>query len=80
MAYTPLIQAALTITCKDINNNSVVKTFNQVLAVNIDYAFGRLNVVDAAQGSLYFPLSATTTWTYIANTTLAPKIHTLTIT
>ena len=79
MAFTPRVQTSITITSKDINGNSIAKTFNNVLALNLDYAKGMLNVVDDVQGSLYFSLAAVATVTYTAVTSVSPVVHTVTI-
>lgn len=63
MANQPLLKATVNITAKDINNNSTLKVFNNVLNINFDYNTGRLNIVDVT-GSFYFNLSAVTTLTY----------------
>ena len=64
MAYTPLINATVKVTAKDINGNNVAKQFNQVKFINFDYTDGTVNVVDAT-GSFYFPLTPMTTLTYV---------------
>lgn len=63
MAYTPLIQARVKITVKDINGNNVAKQFNQVKNMIFDYNDGTVNIVDET-GSFYFGISAVTTLTY----------------
>ena len=68
MANTPLITATVKITCKDINNNSVAKQFNQVTGMNFDYSDGTINIIDVT-GSFYFTIRtiATLTYTIVAN-------------
>lgn len=63
MPNTPLINATVRVTARDINNNNVAKQFNAVSAINFDYAKGMVNIVDA-KGSFYFPLTPMTTLTY----------------
>ena len=67
MANTPLIFARVTITVKDINNNSVAKTFNSVLNMNFDYNDATVMILDQQQGSFYFGISKITTVTYTVN-------------
>lgn len=64
MAIVPLITTRVTITVKDINNNSVAKTFNSVRSILIDYVDATINIVDQLQGSFYFGISTVTTVTY----------------
>jgi hypothetical protein len=63
MANTPLINATVKITVKDINNNSVAKQFNNVIGMNFDYSDGTVNIIDIT-GSFYFTLKTITTLTY----------------
>lgn len=70
MANTPLINATVKITVKDINNNSVAKQFNQVKGLNFDYADGTVNIIDVT-GSFYFGISLITAFTYTIVTGLA---------
>lgn len=69
MANTPLVNARVNITAKDVNGNNIAKQFNSVLALNFDYIKGMVNVVDAT-GSFYFSLTAITTLTYTITTGL----------
>ena len=67
MANIPLVVATVSVTAKDINNNNVLKKFNDVRALNFNYDKGMFNVVDAT-GSFYFPLAsplATVTYTIV---------------
>lgn len=76
MANTPIVNATVRVTAKDINGNNVAKQFNAVSALNLDYVKGQLNVVDVT-GSFYFPLgSPLTTVTYTITTGLAGQ-HTV---
>lgn len=63
MANTPLINATVKITAKDINGNNVAKIFSAVRGLNFDYNDATVNVIDAT-GSFYFSLSALTSLTY----------------
>jgi len=63
MANVPLVNANVKITSKDINGNSIQKTFNNVSTMVFDYQLGRLNIVDTT-GSFYFSLTAVLTLTY----------------
>lgn len=67
MPNTPLLNATVKITCKDINNNSVAKQFNAVRGINIDYNDGTINIIDVT-GSFYFTLLTATTFTYTITT------------
>ena len=75
MPSTPAILGVVTITVKDINNNSVAKIFNNVRFMNIDYYDGTINIVDATQGSFYFGISLVTIFTI----TIAGTTHTIVI-
>ena len=55
MANTPAILATVKITADDINGNNVAKQFNNVSALNFDFAKGMVQVVDVT-GSFYFSL------------------------
>lgn len=66
MPLNPAINTRVTITTKDINNDSVANTFDNVINLNFDYFKGMVNVVDSLQGSFYFPLILVTTVTYTA--------------
>lgn len=63
MPNSPLINATVKITAKDINGNNIAKTFNAVKGVNIDYTDGTINVIDVT-GSFYFPMLPLTSFTY----------------
>ena len=63
MPLNPAITARVTITVKDINDNSVAKVFNAVSALNFDFSKGMVNVVDVT-GSFHFTLITITTLTY----------------
>lgn len=63
MANTPLLNAKVNITVKDINGNNVAKQFNNVTNLNFDYNDGSVNIVDAT-GSFNFTLKTETTLTY----------------
>lgn len=64
MANTPIVNARMTVTAKDINGNNVAKQFNAVHRLTLDYDKGVFNVLDAT-GSFFFPLgSPLTTVTY----------------
>lgn len=75
MAYTPRINATVKITCKDINNNSVAKQFNQVLSLSFDYNDGTVNIVDVT-GSFIFGLTLVTSLSYTIVTGLGGQ-HTV---
>lgn len=77
MANQPVIRGIVKITVKDINNNSVAKTFNNVTNVNIDYNDGTINIVDST-GSFTFGIVLVTTFTYTIVTGLAGS-HSLVI-
>ncbi len=70
MPNTPRLKATVSITVKDINNNSVAKQFNNVYNLNFDYNDGTVNIVDAT-GSFYFTLITITSLTYTITTGLA---------
>lgn len=63
MALTPIFTTQVTITVKDINNNSTALVFNNVINLNFDYFKGMVNIVDAEQGSFFFGISLVTTTT-----------------
>lgn len=65
MANTPLLNATVKITVKDLVNSSsaVLKTYSSVTGLYFDYSKGMVNVVDTT-GSFYFPLNTLTTLTY----------------
>ena len=63
MANVPILNATVRITVKDINNNSVAKTFSQVIGIHLDYVDGSVNIVDVT-GSFYFTLKTITSFTY----------------
>ncbi len=63
MANTPLINATVKITVKDINGNSVAKQFNFVTQMHFDFSDGTINIVDVT-GSFYFTLLTITSFTY----------------
>jgi hypothetical protein len=63
MPSTPVINTVVTITVKDINNNSVAKVFSNVRYMNLDFYDGTVNIVDAVQGSFYFGIALVTTFT-----------------
>lgn len=63
MSNVPLINASVTITAIDINGNSVIKQFNSVSAIHLDYSKGVINIVDAT-GSFFFGLTTLSALTY----------------
>ena len=75
MPNTPLINAVVRITVRDINNNLVAKQFNAVVSLHFDYFKGMINIVDVT-GSFYFSLSTLTTLTYTIVTGVAGQ-HTV---
>jgi hypothetical protein len=75
MPSTPAIQTTVTITTKDINNDSVANVFNNVRFLSFDYFKGMVNIVDGNQGSFFFPLLLVTTVTY----TVAGSVTTVVI-
>lgn len=64
MPTTPAINAIITITVKDINGNSVAKTYNTVKSLHFDYSKGMVSVDDAEQGMFYGSLLTITALTY----------------
>ncbi len=68
MANQPVISATAKVTAKDVNGNNIAKQYNSVLAMNIDYTKGIVNIIDVT-GSFYFPFvqMATLTYTITAN-------------
>ena len=63
MANTPLVNATVKVTAKDINGNNIAKQFNQVKSIIFDYNDATVNIIDVT-GSFYFPLTPMTTLTY----------------
>jgi hypothetical protein len=63
MANTPLVNATVKVTAKDINGNNITKQFNQVKSIIFDYNDATVNIIDVT-GSFYFPLTPMTTLTY----------------
>ena len=63
MPNTPLINATVKITAKDINGNNIAKQFNQVRGIIFDYSDATINIIDAT-GSFYFPVLPLTSFTY----------------
>jgi hypothetical protein len=63
MPLTPALNARVTITVRDINNNNIAKQFNSVSGINFDYAKGMVRITDVT-GQFYFSLLTITTLTY----------------
>lgn len=76
MANPAKITGVVTITVKDINNNSVAKTFNDVITLSFDFFNGKVNIVDTDQGSFYFSILLITTVTYTINGTTSTLVMT----
>ena len=70
MPTSPALNARVTITCKDINNNSIAKTFNSVNRLDFDYFKGIVKIYDVT-GEFIFTLLTITTLTYTIVTGLA---------
>lgn len=64
MPLTPALNARVTITVRDINNNNVAKVFNMVNSISFDYVKGMVKIIDAQQGQFDFTLMTITTLTY----------------
>lgn len=69
MPLAPAINTQVTITSRSLAGDNVAKVFNKVIGLNYDYFKGMVNVVDAEQGSFYFPLIPVTTITTVVSGT-----------
>jgi len=70
MPNTPIILATVNITSRGLDGSNVLKTFEEVKAINFDFSKGMVNIVDST-GSFFFSLTAVVTLTYVVagNTT-----------